>query len=574
MRRWWEAGERSLDDEIGWIRGGGFEFEFDRALFEANEVVVFRGHLRLGEERSPAELVYPPAYHAGEHPLVRAPELDVGRHRAPDGTLCLTHDVLGDEIPMWGAEALWRAERLWWLWVNDRDTLHEEEADAPDPWANYVLHEEQSAVAFLDLDVGGYTSGYFRARLTSASPVRGVITQLRAVAPTPMTLEPGSPAEVLAGELETNGAWMRLDAHPADPRPQEIVNWLTTHHNAFIDRAVKAARADAQARQQQVPALVGFVYPDEGPRRGETHDAWLLVAVHQSGGWSFPRPFSLRRDEAWVRQPQFEALSGKTVGVVGAGAIGSHAIDNLARAGVGSFLLIDRDFLAAGNRVRHALDLQALGRMKAQAVAERVRRINPWAAVRPISINFGAPTSASAGDLQRLHDHVVDELAACDVIVNASAHGSTSSYLAMIGAESDTPVVHCYVSGGAWGARILVQRHGASGCWDCLALWQEAQEQGASSVDVPEVAEDPDPPVSLEQGCADPIFTGSNFDLAEAAAATARTVVQELVDNPETFPRADFDLITLNFRSGDAAHTTAAYTRLPIHADCRTCAST
>jgi hypothetical protein len=573
VRRWWEIGERSLDDEIGWVRDGGFEFEFDRGLFEAREVVVFRGHLRLGDERSPADLVYPPAYHAGEHPIVRAPDLDLGRHRGPDGTLCLTHDVLGEETPMWGAEAIWRAERLWWLSVNDRGALDDEEADAPDPWANYVMHDSESAIALLDFNVSGYTSGYFRARLTSASPVRGVITQLRTVAPTPMTFEPGAPAALLAGELETNGAWMRLEEHPPDPRPQEIVNWLSAAHSAFISKSVEQARADGTARGQDAPALIGFVYPDEGPKRGETHDAWLLVAVGDTDGWSFPRPFQIRRDEAWVRQPQFEVLSNKSVAIIGVGAIGSPVADNLARAGNGSFLIVDRDLFSAGNRVRHVLELQALGRWKSPALAERILRINPWASVRPAIVHLGAATGAPATELQRLHDRVVEDVGACDIIVNASAHGATSRLISMIGVESNTTVVHCYVSAGSWGARVLVQRPSKSGCWDCLALWQMADAGGEHPVHVPPVASDPSPSVNLEQGCADPIFTGSNFDIAEAAAAATRAVVQELVDDPEVLPRCDYDLITLNFRSEDSARTTIEYTWLPPHPECHTCAT-
>jgi hypothetical protein len=574
VRRWWEIGERSLEDEIAWIREGGFEFEFDRALFEAHEVVVFRGHLRLGDKRSPAVLVYPPAYHTGEHPLVRAPQLAVGRHRAPDGTLCLIHDVFGDEVPMWGGEAIHRAERLWWLWVNDRNALHEEEADVPDPWANYVDHAPQTAITFMGIDVAGYTRGYFRTRLVTTEPMRGVVTQLRATAPAPMTIEPGPPAEILGGELEVNGAWMRIDAPPPDPRPQQIVYWLSKHCKGFIEKSVQNARADAEARKQTVPALLAFVYPDEGPRRGETHDAWLVAAVNDMGGWSFPRPVAFGRDDAWIRQPQFKLLSGKSAAFVGAGAIGSHVIDNCARAGVGTFVVIDKDYFSPGNRVRHVLDLQALGLWKASAVADRIRRINPWASVRPIGVQLGAATSALAPDLQRLHDRVVDEIAACDLIVNASAHSATGSYLSNVGAETGTPVVHCYVSGGAWGARVLVQRPGVSGCWDCLGLWQQDHAFAVSAgVEVPTVAEDPNPPANLEEGCADPVFTGSNFDLAEAAAATARVVMQELVEDTAIFPRTDFDLVTLNFRSEDAARTNVHYTRLPPHPDCRTCAT-
>ncbi len=47
---------------------------------------------------------------------------------------------------MTGAEAVKLAENLWWYWENDRDALHGLEADAPDPRANQILYEPDSAI--------------------------------------------------------------------------------------------------------------------------------------------------------------------------------------------------------------------------------------------------------------------------------------------------------------------------------------------------------------------------------------------------------------------------------------------
>lgn len=64
--------------------------------------------------------------------------------------------------------------------------------------------------------------------------------------------------------------------------------------------------------------------------------------------------------------------------VVGIGGVGSWVVEALARSGIGSLTLVDLDNVAESNvnRQIHALDGQ-FGRAKVDAMAERVRAINP-----------------------------------------------------------------------------------------------------------------------------------------------------------------------------------------------------
>ncbi|QCF27344.1 tRNA cyclic N6-threonylcarbamoyladenosine(37) synthase TcdA [Hydrocarboniclastica marina] len=74
------------------------------------------------------------------------------------------------------------------------------------------------------------------------------------------------------------------------------------------------------------------------------------------------------------------------VAVVGMGGVGSWAVEALARSGIGELTLIDLDdvCLSNTNRQSHALDGQ-YGRQKVEAVADRVRAINPDCTVHPVS---------------------------------------------------------------------------------------------------------------------------------------------------------------------------------------------
>lgn len=74
------------------------------------------------------------------------------------------------------------------------------------------------------------------------------------------------------------------------------------------------------------------------------------------------------------------------VAVAGLGGVGSWAVEALARSGIGELTLIDLDdvCLSNTNRQSHALNGN-YGRQKVEALAERVRAINPECVVHAIS---------------------------------------------------------------------------------------------------------------------------------------------------------------------------------------------
>jgi molybdopterin/thiamine biosynthesis adenylyltransferase len=560
--RWHENGR--LAEEVAGFEERGLDFAPDPALLERG-VVVFDGELRLDEQRVPAKVVYPPAYDQGEPVAVVAPELPIGRHKAPNGVLCLEHPVFGDTSDLTGAEAVERAERLWHLWQHDREQLRVEEADAPDPRANYYLHEPGSAVVLVDAEVEGHRSGWLRLGLTSLVPFRAGLVALAAREPRALDLPVSEANRPFVGEWEVCGFWRRVEAVDAYT-PADVFAYASNEHPDLLAHARSFAAADSEVKKRPVPALVGFVYRDEGPGRDEWHDAWLFLLVRPDGALELPHPFPLRADERWLRQPQLEPLAEKRVGLVGAGALGSPLAALLARAGVGAMVLVDYDIVTVGNRVRHELDLGNLGELKVAALTRRLQQINPWLEVDARAARFGSAfTSGFVGDAQRLDDELAALLGGCDLVVNASAHTATAYHLAVLGRDYDVPVLHTWVSAGAWGARVLVQRPGA-GCPECLARAQKTPV----GVVVPEWSADPAVVAVVERGCADPTFTGPGFELAATAAAASRAGVQLLLDGAG-YPALDYDLATLRFRDATSGQPETVYTRVPLHPDCTIC---
>ena len=100
-----------------------------------------------------------------------------------------------------------------------------------------------------------------------------------------------------------------------------------------------------------------------------------------------------------------EEWSMQRAGVIvcGCGSVGGLAALELARCGVGRFLLIDPDLLAIENLCRHPCGLADVGRRKVEAIAERIHQINPRAVVE-----------THATTIERLDPALVQTFAATD----------------------------------------------------------------------------------------------------------------------------------------------------------------
>lgn len=92
-----------------------------------------------------------------------------------------------------------------------------------------------------------------------------------------------------------------------------------------------------------------------------------------------------------------DAFRRSHIAVAGLGGVGSWAAEALARSGIGTITLIDMDDVCVSNTNRqlHALEGQ-YGRTKTDAVADRLRAINPQADIR---IHFGFVTTGNVAEL-------------------------------------------------------------------------------------------------------------------------------------------------------------------------------
>ncbi|HMF28537.1 MAG TPA: molybdopterin-synthase adenylyltransferase MoeB [Candidatus Cybelea sp.] len=101
-----------------------------------------------------------------------------------------------------------------------------------------------------------------------------------------------------------------------------------------------------------------------------------------------------------------QRLSAARVLVVGAGGLGSPALQYLAAAGVGRIGIVDDDVVDVTNLQRQTIFANAdVGRKKADVAAERLHALNPTIALDALALRFDA---ANARELVRLYDVVLD----------------------------------------------------------------------------------------------------------------------------------------------------------------------
>ena len=211
-------------------------------------------------------------------------------------------------------------------------------------------------------------------------------------------------------------------------------------------------------------------------------------------------------------------FTGRSVALLGCGAIGSHLAEHLVRVGVTELSLVDHSRVSTGNLTRQTYDGNDLTEPKPRALAHRLLRINP-------QLNLvQCPTDAVvlAGDPSSLiWQH--------DIIVDATANETVAKRL-----EAMRPTV----TSRPWMIRMLLGHHGDRGLLTVAApnniggpprLARHAKLTATAAMRLKTFADEfwPDPPRSdlffPEPGCSAPTFVGADADVAATVATLARS---------------------------------------------------
>ena len=142
-----------------------------------------------------------------------------------------------------------------------------------------------------------------------------------------------------------------------------------------------------------------------------------------------------------------QRLSKASVGIAGAGGLGSHVAIALARAGIGRLLVVDFDVVEARNLDRQCYTLEQIGMPKVEALAMNIAAFAPSVEFRGIveALEKGRMAAPFRG---------------VDVVVEALDDAASKAALieeVMLGLPG-TPIVAASGVGGWGGSGRIVQR--------------------------------------------------------------------------------------------------------------------
>lgn len=113
------------------------------------------------------------------------------------------------------------------------------------------------------------------------------------------------------------------------------------------------------------------------------------------------------RTSLLIGEEGLEKLNSAKVAVFGVGGVGGYVVEALARSGVGSFVLIDKDDVSMSNINRQIIALQStVGKYKVDVMRDRILDINPQAKVE-VHRTFFLPDNSAEFDFSQ-YTYVVD----------------------------------------------------------------------------------------------------------------------------------------------------------------------
>lgn len=560
MNPWYERDPDRYAAERSFWLDSGFSEEKSGGLISFTGVVeVHAGGNEGGPTRRDFKVRI--AYPAGfpyRYPEVAflEPRIQRSRHQSPSGAPCLfpprewTQFVPASEVH----DALRRWLRSWLRGSFPRELAIYELPEYFAPSSLTVLVSPDALEAFADKDRG--TFGVVCASGRDLGVLKSV--DGRAVAQDLLHgLRLGSEVK----QKIRNGKWLRLREQPPSMRQtRELATVLARNGHSF----------DAGRRPTE-HGLVGLVFTDE-----VLEEERLLLLDYASGhrsrptpqGWPIRAPSSyvvshaeLYRRLEGVRDP--EALKESVVIVLGAGAIGSSLTLDLVREGVGGVLVCDPEQLRPGNVMRHALDLFAVGQLKAEGVETAIGRIDPYADTWTETEGLADPEVLA--NLMR-SDHPIHP---SKLVISAIGDDVIESLVSEVAVRDVTaPVLFVRALHDGDLVRIMLLRPGRDDpCLECLRL--HAQEGTAEFIDVPDSDLEP----VFDAGCATSAQPGAGLASRQAAVLGAKRALSVLLG-----ARDDDNHWVWVDRAIPAARDPRLHTaekmysmRLSRHADCSVC---
>ena len=193
---------------------------------------------------------------------------------------------------------------------------------------------------------------------------------------------------------------------------------LSHHGYGHSCRCLFIRQADEIKPNEDTSAYAVFVNPDT-----------RQVIISHSGD-DFVTEFIPAKADLYSRSKgllEIGVLAEKHVAIIGLGSFGANIAVELAKAGVGSFSLIDFDRVELHNLSRHACGINDLGRLKTDAVADLIWGKNPYAKVEKLPLDIN-------NDIELLHT----EVQKADLVICATDNNRSRFCLSQVLVDEQT----------------------------------------------------------------------------------------------------------------------------------------
>lgn len=213
-----------------------------------------------------------------------------------------------------------------------------------------------------------------------------------------------------------------------------------------------------------------------------------------------------------------DMMKDRSVLVVGVGTGGITVALELAKSGVGRFVLMDPDRLEIGNVSRHSAGISFVGRRKVAAAKDMILDTNPSAAVETHAVRAD---QESEGLLRGVVENV-------DLVICATDSRPSKLFINRICVATQKPAIYGGAFRRAYGGQVLRVRPGSSACYHCFVLTmpeKESDREVTSQENANAIAYS-DMPVAIEPGL--------SMDVLPISTMLSKLALHELLAGKES----------------------------------------
>jgi molybdopterin/thiamine biosynthesis adenylyltransferase len=154
---------------------------------------------------------------------------------------------------------------------------------------------------------------------------------------------------------------------------------------------------------------------------------------------------------------EIDILENKNVLIIGLGSFGSHIAVELAKSGVGNFILVDFDRVELSNISRHTSSIYDLGRFKTFAVRDSILVKNPFAKIETYE-----------DDINQNRELLIELIGKTDIVICATDNNRSRFNINEVAYCQDKAVLFGRAITRAEGGDVFKLRGKKSPCYCCL----------------------------------------------------------------------------------------------------------